>query len=254
MRNLWDGIYVETEKSEFQFREGSDGQCTGCGKAEGDHRKITTDSDEERARDKECPIYCSHKYCYYDSETTCCKCVKQRHPSWSFDGLACVACKNRQREQQRERKREREREREDRYKKAAKELENESTSEDSEANWEDLDVNDGEDELSFQRRVDLRRVADRRARRKRHAARAQEALEERNRKERQDREKRKRKAELKESDTKHAKNAIVRQLLSARCTPARVSLRASDGVLEGRICSNSRRNCRRNSRRNSWRC
>ena len=57
----------------------------------------------------------------------------------------------------------------------------------------------------------------------------------------------------KSANAKHAKNAIVRQLLSARCTPARVSLRASDGVLEGRICSNSRRNRRRNSRRNSRR-
>jgi len=55
----------------------------------------------------------------------------------------------------------------------------------------------------------------------------------------------------KKANAKHAKNAIVRQLLSARCTPAQVSLRASDGVLEGRICSNSRRNRRRNSRRNS---
>jgi hypothetical protein len=55
----------------------------------------------------------------------------------------------------------------------------------------------------------------------------------------------------KSANAKHAKNAIVRQLLSARCTRARVLLRASDGVLEGRICSNSRRNCRRNSRRNS---
>ena len=31
---------------------------------------------------------------------TCCKCIKQWWPSWNFDGLACVACKNRQREQQ----------------------------------------------------------------------------------------------------------------------------------------------------------
>ena len=30
----------------------------------------------------------------------CCKCCKQRVPSWNFEGLACFACKNRQRELQ----------------------------------------------------------------------------------------------------------------------------------------------------------
>ena len=85
----------------------------------------------------------------------------------------------------------------------AEELENESSSEDSEANWEDLDVNDGEGELSFKRRVDMLHVADRKTRRERHAARAKEELEELeecNRKEHQDREKRKREEERSEHE------------------------------------------------------
>jgi hypothetical protein len=60
----------------------------------------------------------------------------------------------------------------------------------------DLDVNDGEGELSFKRRVDMLRVADR----KTHAARAKEELEECNRKEHQDREKRKREEERSEHE------------------------------------------------------
>jgi hypothetical protein len=82
--------------------------------------------------------------------------------------------------------------------KVAEELENDSSSEDSESNWKDLDVNDKEDEISFQRRVDLRRVADRNARRKRHAARARKECEERERQERQERADRKREKERQE--------------------------------------------------------
>ena len=84
--------------------------------------------------------------------------------------------------------------------KVAEEHENDSSSEDSESNWEDLDLNDNEDEISFQRRVDLRRVADRNARRKRHAARARKECEERERKERQERADRKREKERQERE------------------------------------------------------
>jgi len=103
------------------------------------------------------------------------------------------------------------------HKKVAEELEKESSSEDSEANWEDLDVNDGEGELSFKRRVDMLHVADRKTRRERHAARAKEELEEleeRNRKERQDLEERKREEERKEREREEGdrKAAVKRKV------------------------------------------
>ena len=63
----------------FIFR-GSDGKCTLCSKPEGDHYTIS-----------------GTKFCY----VTCCKCVKQHFPTWNFDGLACDACKSRQRQQMR---------------------------------------------------------------------------------------------------------------------------------------------------------
>lgn len=56
---------------------------------------------------------------------------------------------------------------------AARELMNASSSEDSEADWEDLEVQDYESEDEFRHRVDWRRVENRRARRERHAAQVQ---------------------------------------------------------------------------------
>ena len=57
---------------------------------------------------------------------------------------------------------------------AVQELEHDSSSDDSEADWEDLNVTDDEDEEEFQDRVDVRRVQNRRARRARHAERAKQ--------------------------------------------------------------------------------
>jgi hypothetical protein len=111
-----------------RFRRGSDGQCTVCGKAEGDHygsSKFCYDLDPffrltfRRGSDGQC-FGCvkaegdhydgSSKFCYRGAfegalaESLrlcgCCKCAKQRNPGWNFDGLACVACKNRQLEEQ----------------------------------------------------------------------------------------------------------------------------------------------------------
>lgn len=106
--------------------------------------------------------------------------------------------------------------------KVAEELENDSSSEDSESNWKDLDVNDKEDEISFQRRVDLRRVADRNARRKRHAARARKECEERERKERQERADRKREKERQEREKRereeHDRKAAVKNKVYANAS------------------------------------
>ena len=55
----------------WTFSRGSDGRCTKCGNAQGDHHD-------------------SSKYCY---DCYCCKCYKQRNPDWNS---ACVACKNRE--------------------------------------------------------------------------------------------------------------------------------------------------------------
>ena len=56
---------------------------------------------------------------------------------------------------------------------AARELLRASSSEDSEADWEELEVHDYEEEDEFRHRVDWRRVENRRARRERHAAQVQ---------------------------------------------------------------------------------
>jgi hypothetical protein len=112
--------------------------------------------------------------------------------------------------------------------KVVEELENDSSSEDSESNWKDLDVNDGEDEISFQRRVDLRRVTDRHARRERHTTRVRKEREEHERKERQEREERERnerkererkERERKEREELDRKAAIKRNVYSNANVP-----------------------------------
>ena len=82
---------------------------------------------------------------------------------------------------------------------AAQELEHDSSSDDSLADWEDLSVQDDESEEEFQDRVDLRRVQNRTARRARHAAREEREVqraeqEQRNQRERERKEAVKRKA------------------------------------------------------------
>ena len=58
-----------------------------------------------------------------------------------------------------------------------RELENDSSSDDSEADWENLSVHDDEDEKEFQARVDERRIQNRLARRRRHEEREREEYE-----------------------------------------------------------------------------
>jgi hypothetical protein len=92
------------------FRRGSDGQCNGCGRGEGYHHSSSNFcyvSTFRRGSDGMCsgcgksaerfhPTICGTEYCYGYIGVWCCKCVKQRNPSWNFDARACVACKNRQ--------------------------------------------------------------------------------------------------------------------------------------------------------------
>ena len=108
--------------------------------------------------------------------------------------------------------------------KVAEEHENDSSSEDSESNWEDLDLNDNEDEISFQRRVDLRRVADRNARRKRHAARARKECEERERQERQERADRKREKERQERKKREREELDRKAAVKSKVYATRVPL------------------------------
>ena len=77
---------------------------------------------------------------------------------------------------------------------AAQELEHDSSSDDSEADWEDLNVTDDEDEEEFQDRVDVRRVQNRRARRARHAAREEREAQRAEQEERDERERERKEA------------------------------------------------------------
>ena len=126
-----------------------------------------------------------------------------------------------------ERRRKEEEEDEEKRETVSKEFENESSSEDSEATWEDLDVNDEEDETSFQWRVDMQCVTDRNARRERHAARARKEHEEREHKERREREEHEREEERKEREER--KREVKRKVYTNASVPP--SKRLNPGLL-----------------------
>jgi hypothetical protein len=63
------------------FIRGSDGRCATCSKAQGDHYHHSN----------------GIRYCH---SGLCCNCMKEDQPGWTYDALACDACKNRQQPQQ----------------------------------------------------------------------------------------------------------------------------------------------------------